>query len=195
MASGNDWTYRSLVKPIPLSTSLGSVESQEPSKPCSYCAVIVPDRRKAINGKIKTSYERVDLYPDFPELKSSARAGCELCKLIRKTIRAQWTLRPMMESGVGSLREQDEWWGELFDAPWDRKVRLYSAGFTLQKVTNSPATSTKEDLEHNDQDSMIVSFNLHYGPATELTSPDGAALYAEICQILSFFAFDSQGEP
>jgi hypothetical protein len=105
--------HDALIKPIPCRINLGNVAHRNPSKTCDFCALIVPDRKKAQNGLIKTASERVDLYPDFPDLKASAKAGCDLCPLIRKTIRKTWAVRPMEEWGIGPIREKDGLWDEV----------------------------------------------------------------------------------
>jgi len=190
-----EWTYKSLIKPIAPSKNLANVRAREPSKTCQSCAAVVPDRRKAVNGLIKINYERVDLYPDFPELKASAKAGCGLCRLIRKTIRAQWAIRPMEEWGVGPLREKEGLWDELLKAPWDRKVKIHKLSFSLKGVPNTLPMSSdnRGTTEQNDYQGMVVFLGLEFGPATLLSSPDGVDLYGEIGQVLGFKVYDSQG--
>jgi hypothetical protein len=197
MAYLTEWTYKSLIKPIAPSNNLANITAQEPSRSCQSCAAIVPDRRKVVNGLIKINYERIDLYPDFPELKASAKAGCGLCRLIRKTIRAKWATRPMEEWGVGPLREKEGLWDELLKAPWDRKVKIHNLSFSFKKISNaSPAPSdTRATTEQDDYQGMVVFFGLDFGPATLLTSSDGTALYGEIGQVLGFKVYDSQGAP
>ena len=143
---------------------------------------MVPDRKIAKRGLIKTAYERVDLYPDFPELKASAKAGCDLCRLIRKSIRKTWAVRPMEEWGVGPIREKDGLWDELLEAQWDRKVKIHKVTFSLETAT--------EKLE----DGVVVSLGLEFGPATAFVSEETDFQYGEIGQALSFKVFDSQGK-
>jgi hypothetical protein len=88
MDRDHEYTYRALIKPVPPTINLANVSSQPGYNTCQFCAVIVPDRSKVQNGLIRTSYDRIDYFPNFPELKSSAKAGCGLCKVIRKTIRS-----------------------------------------------------------------------------------------------------------
>jgi hypothetical protein len=195
MAPLTEWTYKSLIKPIAPSNNLGNARAQEPSRTCQNCAAVVPDRRRAINGLIKINYERVDLYPDFPELKASAKAGCGLCRIIRKTIRAKWAIRPMEEWGVGPLREKEGLWDELLKAPWNRKVKIHKLSFSLKKVPNAlPIPSDAgATTEQDDCQGMVVFFGLEFGPATLLSSSDGTDLYGEISQVLGFKVYDSQG--
>jgi hypothetical protein len=197
MASLIDWTYKSLIKPIAPSSNLANVTDQEPSRTCESCAGIVPDRGKAVNGLIKIDYERIDLYPDFPGLKASGNDGCGLCRLMRKTMRAKWAIRPMEEWGVGPLSEEEGLWDELFKAPWDRKVKIHKLAFSLKNVSNASSMplDTTAPAKQDDHRGMVVGFNLEFGPATLLNSPDGTALYGEIGQVLGFKVYDSQGEP
>lgn len=195
MASLTGFTYNSLIKPIPPSTNLANVSAQEPIKTCQSCAAIVPDCRKANRGTIAINYERVDLYPDFPDLKASARNGCGLCKLLRKTIRAKWATRPMEEWGVGPLTEKEGVFDELLASSWDRKVRIRKLSFVLENTSNSfstPVDKSPEQVNHND---MVVRLDLEFGPATLPAAPEGTPPYGDISQVIGFKIFDSQGEP
>lgn len=197
MASSAEWTYKSLIKPIAPSYNLANIAAQEPIPTCQSCAAIVPDRRKAVKGLVRIDYERIDLYPDFPRLKASAKSGCGLCRLIRKTIRTKWATRPMEEWGVGPLREKEGLWDELFEAPWDRKVKIHNLTFSLQNLSNPSSTPLNIMLlaQQDNHNGMVVSFGLEFGPATLLNSSDGTALHGEIGQQLGFTVYDSQGEP
>lgn len=126
-----DTTYLALTRAIPDRLNLSNIASAPASQPCAHCCLVVPDRARAENGLIKTAYDRVDEYPDFPGLKATAKAGCELCRLLRKAVRAQWVARPMAERGLGALSEKDGLWDEMFGMPWDRKVRIYNPTFTF----------------------------------------------------------------
>jgi hypothetical protein len=188
-------THEALIKPIPCKISLANAQDREPSKPCQFCALIIPDRRKAQVGLIHTGYERIDLYPDFPELKASARAGCDFCRLIRKTIRKNWAIRPMEEWGFGPITESDGLWDELLDAPWDRKVKIHKARFSLQDIVQTSTTSPTSSGITIMEEGMIVTLGLDFGPATLFVSPETNFQYGEIGQVINFDVFDSQGEP
>jgi hypothetical protein len=197
MSSMTEWTYKSLIKPIAPISNLANIVAQESSRTCQFCAAIVPDREKCVNGLIKINCQRIDLYPDFPELKASANAGCGLCKCIRKTIKAKWAVRPMEEWGVGPLREKEGLWEELFAAPWDCKVKIHNISFSLKKSSDNSSAPLDAMASENQDDycGMVVFFGFEFGPATLPTSPDGKSLYGEIGQIVGFKVFDSQGEP
>ncbi len=190
-----EWTYKSLIQPISPRNNLANVVALEPSGTCRPCSVIVPDRSKCVNGAIKINYERIDLYPDFPDLKASAKAGCGLCRLMRKTIRAKWAVRPMEEWGVGPLREKEGLWDELFASPWDRKVNIHDLKFSLKKIADASTAppDAKSTAEQDDYQGVVVFFGFEFGPATRLTSSDGKSLYGEIGQIVGFKVYDSQG--
>ena len=194
MASAEQWTYKSLIKPIPPRINLANVSAQQPSKPCRFCSAIVPDRRRAKRGLIKAVYERIDLYPGFPELKASAKAGCGLCRLMRKMIRSNWAVRPMEEWGVGQLREKDGLWLDMFDESWDRKVKIHKMAFNIQEVGRNSASTSGPIGSEDDHSGMLTSLNLEFGPATQYAFPDGSFKYGEIGQVLRFKAFDSEGK-
>lgn len=69
--------------------NLSNAESALAALPCSHCATIVPDRSKVDDGDIRTKYERIDIYPKFPGLQSSAEAGCRLCRLLQQCLSTQ----------------------------------------------------------------------------------------------------------
>ncbi len=132
MSSAMDPTYLALTKPIPDRLNLSNISSQPPCLPCEHCRLFIPDRAEATtSGRISIPYHRVDLYPDFPGLKASAKAGCDLCRLIRKAIRSSWAARPMDDRSGNALSDREPMYYELFDTLWDRKVRIYNARFTF----------------------------------------------------------------
>jgi hypothetical protein len=194
MASLKGFTYTSLIKPIPPDTNLANVSAQEPIKTCQSCAAIVPDHRKANKGIIAINYERVDLYPDFPDLKASARNGCGLCKFLRKTIRAKWATRPMEEWGVGPLSEKEGVFNELLASSWDRKVRIRNLAFLLENTSNSFSTPVDKSPDQVNHNGMVVRLALQFGPATLPAAPEGTPPYGDISQVIGFRVFASQGE-
>jgi hypothetical protein len=168
------YTYEELINPIPPRQNLANINDFEAATPCKYCATLVPDRDKAVRSLITLQYERSDTFPDFPSLKATARSGCTFCKLLRKTIRQNWAVRPMEEWGVGPLRETDNHWWHLFDTPWDCKVRINKASFSLT-----------EDI--------VCNLAFQFGPETEVLRSDGEP-YGEISQVISFKIFDGYGK-
>jgi hypothetical protein len=191
MCSTSHSTYKSLIKPIAPSINLANIVVQEPCKACSACAAIAPDRRRAKNGVIKLDYERIDLYPEFPGLKALAKAGCGLCRLLRKNIRENWGVRPMEEWGMGAIRE-DSHWAELLASPWDRKVRIHNLNFTLRKPMDAMSAPTSGGGDGGW--GVVQSLSFEIGPATQYVAPDETTPYGDIGQLLSFKVFDSQGE-
>ena len=132
----------------------------------------------------------MDLYPDFPGLKASATSGCALYKLIRKAIRKSWAIRPMEEAGVGTLRKDDGFWDDLFSESWDRKVKKYQPTFFVEKVVYISESRISIDNENL----MITALNLESGPENTRVSYGSPRTHDRISQIISFKAFDSQGE-
>ncbi len=178
-------TYRALIRPIPPRLRLANAETQEASKACQYCSALVPDRSKAKDGLIRTTYERIDVYPDFPELKASAREGCGLCRLVRKAIRSGWAVRPMEEWGVAPLSEKDSYWDGLFTSTWDKKVRIHRAIFTVPDVHAKPQVASRQE-----PDKMVLSLSMEFGPLTLPNTSDGEESHGEIGQVISFKVFD-----
>jgi hypothetical protein len=185
MDSATSLTYKSLIKPIPAKSNLSNILGQSPSQTCKHCSLIVPDCSKSDNGLIRTDYERVDQYPEFPGLKASAKAGCELCKLFRRTIRSVWAARPMEEWGVGPLQEKEGLWDEMFAAPWDGKVKIQKVSFNLT------ADST---VNNEGKAKSIVSMGLEFGPATRFVSGDNTNGHGDIGRVINFKVFDSEGK-
>lgn len=181
-------TYRALIRPIPTRLNLSNVLNQEACEPCKHCVILVPDRSKANNGLIKTSYERIDLYPEFNELRISAKAGCELCRTIRKTIRSAWAVRPMEEWGFGPLSEKDSYWDDLFTSTWDRKVKIHSANFSVADARSTSQTSLNERPS-----AMVVTLSMEFGPLTKPPVSSDIQDYGNISQVISFKVFDQQG--
>lgn len=160
-------TYRDLVTAIPPTLNLSNVASASPSQPCTTCARLVPGRLRAKRLVIQTEYELFDTFPDFPTLKASARAGCALCRLLRKTIRSLWAvaMRPMEQEGLGVLSTKDGVWDALFDMPWDRKVRIFHAHFYLS------SRRLRQDEENPSE--FIQKLIIRFGPAKLPTDADG----------------------
>jgi hypothetical protein len=182
-------TYRVLIQPIPPSSNIFSVslESEPAGTPCAHCTKLQPARHLIKIGLIKTSYSRIITYPQFPELKESARDGCNFCRLLRRTIRARWSDRPMEESGVGVLNEKEGWWDDLFVAPWDCKILVNDASFV--------AASTMGGHEDNGQKSYVITrLRLEIGPANLPPGDNGEDSYSKIGKTITFKVFDSIGE-
>ncbi|KAK0104260.1 hypothetical protein ONS96_005352 [Cadophora gregata f. sp. sojae] len=110
MAHLPETTYNALITPIPAKINLANVADHDAGKICGPCSTIVPDRRKLnkVGTPIKCGYERVDLYPDFPDLKASSKSA--------------------------TLREDDGLWDDLFADPWDRKVKIYQPTFLVENT-------------------------------------------------------------
>ncbi|KAI2619925.1 HET-domain-containing protein [Hypoxylon sp. NC1633] len=178
-------TYRDLITAIPPSLNLSNVADGPPCETCAICARLNPDRSKAKRLAIQTEYELSDTFPDFPVLKASARAGCALCRLLRKTIRSSWAvaMRSMEQEGLGVLSTKDGVWDDLFDKPWDRKVRIFHAQFHI----------SKRSLQQDDSrlSEYIQKLNIRFGPTNLPTEADGWPYKRPIYQELEFKVIDS----
>jgi hypothetical protein len=184
-------TYEHLIRPTPLRKSLADVAWLPTEKPCERCRKAVPDRSKAVNDVVRTDFEAVDRFPQFPSLKSAAKLGCGLCHLIRKTIRQQWATRPMEEWGVGPLSDRDETLEDLLNTTWDGLVRIFNLRFTFQPF---PTDSVNEMRKVAQMGGIITCLSLEFGPASAPCDPDGNPLHSEISQIIGFKVYDSIGE-
>jgi len=198
-------TYRSLLQPIPPLPNLLSLTSpSSPSTPslpppCTHCALLFPDRRRATPNStiIPTPYTRTLTFPSFPELKEGQSRQCPLCRFLRKAIRSQWGVgRQMEEWGVGVLRERDRdgtWDDESFFAvAWDgrvsvRKVRFEFVPFDTTTVAEGRGRDGEGDGDAQ-MGGMVTSLLMEVGPAT---TPEE---YGDIGKVLAFKVFDSIGE-
>ncbi|RDL37080.1 Uncharacterized protein BP5553_04513 [Venustampulla echinocandica] len=64
--------------------------SAEPNNPCKHCAVFTSDHSEAFTASycsLELDYERVDIFPELPELEASAKDGCVFCGLLRSSCR------------------------------------------------------------------------------------------------------------
>lgn len=206
-------TYRNLIKPIPAKYSLSSVTLAPALKTCDFCRVAVPDRAKAKRNVIETPFERIDTYPEFQALKSSARDGCgyvshylwhrddlaltpifcSLCWIIRKHMRSSWAVRPMEEWGVGPLDENDDLSSDLLHTRWDGKVRFFNLKFTFNPLLDGGGAAEDESACFKQEAGMVTAMTLEFGPVTPDAAEDGSYLHGEISQILGFKVFDSVG--
>ncbi|KAK1749897.1 heterokaryon incompatibility protein-domain-containing protein [Echria macrotheca] len=186
-------TYRNLINPLPAKYNLANASITAPLQTCEACSVAWPDRSKAKNNIIKTGYERVDSYPDFPSLKTSSRNGCGLCWIIRKALRSSWAVRPMEEWGVGPLEEDNDEFADLLSEPWDGKVRIFNLSFGFVTFSDIDGThATKGESACSDQrGGMVTSMMFEFGPVTPKAAEDGSVLHGEISQVLGFKVFDS----
>lgn len=91
---------------------------------CEYCKLISIDYQNvdADHTYIATQYERYDQHPDFPGLRDSAAAGCEVCGLLRYGIQAQFKERKVvLKPGFAS---------------WDHRVLISTGRLFLENPVN-----------------------------------------------------------
>lgn len=146
--------------------------SLEASLPCLACRAIFPDRRQLHRLEIsvlETSFERDDLYPAFPGIASSAKAGCSLCVLICHK------LNSIPPNGLKAIEDGN---GEVvwvsyenrprqLDGSWDRKVK-FRASFDFLPYTTSldgpsgdEGSITQDEYQHG---GAVTSMTIAYSP-------------------------------
>ncbi|CAM1506077.1 Fc.00g057180.m01.CDS01 [Cosmosporella sp. VM-42] len=196
MESKPGTTYRELVQVIPQKINLANVVSRPSSKPCEHCIAVLPARSNlSSRGKIPSQFERLDTFPDFPRLKASGKAGCDFCRLLRKTIRATWTTQPILESGYTVITEEDGLSERLFDTVWDRTMKVHRLEFqftpfgTFQYGTRM--TFNEDTGCERQNGGLVTGLTVEVGPAVEALADDGESICGEICKTLSFKVYDS----
>ncbi|OTB03587.1 hypothetical protein M426DRAFT_12308 [Hypoxylon sp. CI-4A] len=111
-----------------------NVEDSSGLKPCRACEAIVPDRRRLDDiGNIPTTYERIDIYPEFPGLLSSADQGCRLCCFLQE----EFSSRAFLDIEFG--RVPASWASQ--DSSWDRRVKISVSFSFLPFIPVSPANN------------------------------------------------------
>ncbi|KAI0101923.1 HET-domain-containing protein [Nemania sp. FL0031] len=144
--------------------------------PCADCRAIVPDRgqmNEIENSRLKTLFNREDLYPMYPSIALSAQAGCKLCALVRQRLTAS-----IPREDISSIEESS---GRLIWAPherqkkqlstaWDRRVTIqavfdftpYTAGLSPSSPAHHEEISTHRD-EHQ-RGGAVTSLWISYRP-------------------------------
>lgn len=85
-------------------------------------------------------YVRLDFYPDFPNLKTSAEQGCACCALLRYSIRKNWSLRPFTEYRVGDLDDSMPLYANFLATEWDGQISIDVVGFLLSSTVAGQVT-------------------------------------------------------
>lgn len=86
---------------------------------CAHCRVLNPHKGESRSGRISIQYNRVDQYPHFPELKSSAGRGCAFCGLLRHALLDKYGDEKMTEaendfsSSIRAEWSMSEWSGQV----------------------------------------------------------------------------------
>jgi hypothetical protein len=140
-------TYAALLEPIrPTSPPPLLSNQQGPNQLCSVCESIASNFRE-ISGYLKrkehirpAEYVRLDFYPDFPNLKTSAEQGCACCALLRYAIRKNWGLRPFTEHGVGDLNDSTPLYANFLATEWDGQISIDDLRFNTSAVLAEQAT-------------------------------------------------------
>lgn len=133
-------TYTSLLEPIRPTSPPPLLSDQTANNcVCHHCERIVSTfqeisshlQRKGCIAPVE--YVRLDYYPDFPNLKTSAQQGCSCCALLRYTVRKNWSLRSFTEHGVGDLNGSTPLYADFLATEWDGQVSID----TLRFVTSA----------------------------------------------------------
>jgi hypothetical protein len=142
-------TYRCLLEPIKPTPPPPVLSDQQDSNTlCDHCQNIAKTFRE-ISEWLKrgerirrVEYARLDHYPHFPKLATSAEDGCACCALLRYTITRNWSLRQFTEDGVGDLDDGTRLYSDFLDTGWDGEVRIDDLRF----VTSSTIAGQVEFL-------------------------------------------------
>jgi hypothetical protein len=140
-------TYAALLEPIRPTSPPPLLSDQLDTNPvCDYCENIASNFRE-ISGCLKkgerirpVEYVRLDYYPDFPNLKTSAEQGCGCCALLRYTIRKNWSLRPFTEYTVGDLNDSTPLYANFLAAAWDGQISIDGLRFMTSSTVAEQVT-------------------------------------------------------
>ena len=148
-SAGRMLTYACLLEPIRPTSPPPLLSDQQDSKLlCGYCENIATSFQE-ISGPLKrgerlrpVEYARLDSFPDFPTLKTSAEQGCACCALLRFAIRKNWSLRRFTEYGTGDFDDGTPLYAQFLATEWDGQVRIDDLRF----ATSSKAAERVEFL-------------------------------------------------
>ncbi|RYC59689.1 hypothetical protein CHU98_g6520 [Xylaria longipes] len=167
--------------------------------PCPACRAIIPNRRQLKNrpnSTLETLFERVDFYPTYPAVASSAQAGCNLCVLMwRRLTSIPPEARELIKDGNGKfVWVSSEQRTRQLDASWDRKVKIQVGFDFLPYGTVSPSGSIRDEEARSPQDGhqygcAVISMSVRCRPVSgALRFVDGDPWGRET---LEFSVFDS----
>ena len=135
---------------LKMTTSIGF------NRPCKYCIIFTVDHSKAFletPNNLSLNYERFDTFPDFPQLDSSAKAGCDFCGLLRISCQSHCS-REQPFAGSASGRS-------IFEG----NVQIYNALITSVGVERGMTTlqfSIRPTNSAQDSSSLAtIYFNLY----------------------------------
>lgn len=134
-------TYADLLKPITSDVKSLKLSSDPVSIICGHCTALIPDFSKVEKYRlIRLTYDRTDVFPDFPALLASVNLGCQFCGLLRYAIQSTWGSGRMEEWYRGTLHPKDAYWTDLWDREWDGRVRIGKGSYSLEMNTASNDT-------------------------------------------------------
>ncbi|KAI1130401.1 HET-domain-containing protein [Nemania abortiva] len=146
-------------------TSIADAPAQVP---CAACRAIVPDRgqlKKIQTSRFDTLFNRDDLYPTYPSLESSARAGCNSCALVwqRLTSIPPEDLSAIEQSNGRLVWISDKQKTKQLGASWDRRVKIEAAFDFVPYTTGLPS-----DADHDEEPLTNQDGNQRRGAVTSL---------------------------
>lgn len=171
-------------------------------RPCRACRAIVPNRSQLSyleNSTLETLYDRDDLYPTFPSVALSAKAGCSLCVLMWRRLTS---IPP--EDLEAVIKDQQLVWvssehrTRQLDVSWDRKVKIRASFDFLPYPTVLPSGSIRYGRDSTPEDGYqhggaVTSMSISYQPTSgRLRLVDGTFWSKETVE---FPVFDSLGMP
>ncbi|KAI1114867.1 heterokaryon incompatibility protein-domain-containing protein [Nemania sp. NC0429] len=153
---------------------MASIIDARARPPCRTCRAIVPNRSQLNyleNSALETLYERDDVYPTFPSVALSAKAGCSLCVLLwrRLTSIPPAALEAIIKANDKLVWVSSEKRTRQLEVSWDRKVKLQASFDFLPYPTISPSGSTRYGRASTAQDryqhgGAVTSLSLSYRP-------------------------------
>lgn len=104
----------------------------------------------------------------------------------------------MEEMLAGTLSEREGYWDQLFQTPWDRKVRIHNVSFSTFSKREAKSRSEQNhgasELGGPEGDVMVIdTFGFDIGPANSPCDDAGRPYHGEISKNMNFKVFDSVG--
>lgn len=150
------------------------------------------------NSTLETLYERDDLYPTFPSVALSAKAGCSLCVLMwrRLTSIPPEALEAIIEGNDRLVWVSSEHRTRQLDVSWDRNVKIRASFDFLPFPTVLPSGSIRYGRASTPQDGYqhggaVTSMMISYGPTSgRLRFVDGTFWSKETFEFPVFDSID-----
>ncbi|KAL8727595.1 MAG: hypothetical protein Q9166_005945 [cf. Caloplaca sp. 2 TL-2023] len=116
--------------------------------PCQQCKEINPFNANRDLQKLADEFEKVDQYPKFPSLTTSAEKGCNICKLLKDAVSHAYSDGEITkEESLFDTSIQSTW----STVRWNGRVEIYGARFGIDK----------DDKESDDVDAGVETDEKH----------------------------------